>query len=41
MDEALLNAELMEKICQIYYQALTTGLPITDLPADTPLSFRM
>jgi len=38
MDEALLNAELMEKICQIYYQALTTGLPITDLPKD--ISYR-
>lgn len=41
MDEALLNAELMEKVCQIYYQALTTGLPITDLPTDTATEYRL
>ena len=39
--EAMLNAELMEKVCQVYYRALATGGPITDLPADTPLPFRM
>jgi ribulose-5-phosphate 4-epimerase/fuculose-1-phosphate aldolase len=41
MEEALLNAELMEKACQVYYRALATGEPITDLPAETPLPFRM
>jgi len=34
MDEALLNAELMEKICGVYCRALATGLPISDLPKD-------
>jgi len=41
LQEALLNAELMEKVCQVYYRALVTGEPITELPADTPLPFRM
>jgi ribulose-5-phosphate 4-epimerase/fuculose-1-phosphate aldolase len=41
LDEALLNAELMEKVCRVYYLALATGEPVTDLPADTPLPFRM
>jgi len=41
MDEALLNAELMEKACQIYYQALTTGLPFTDLPTKAATAFRL
>lgn len=41
MEEALLNAELMEKVCRVYYQALATGLDITDLPADASLVFRM
>ena len=41
LEEAMLNAELMEKVCQIYYRALAMGEPITDLPANTPLPFRM
>jgi len=32
MDEALLHAELLEKMCRIYYFALTTGKPISPLP---------
>ena len=35
MEEALLNTELMEKVCRIYYLALLTGDPITDLPPET------
>jgi ribulose-5-phosphate 4-epimerase/fuculose-1-phosphate aldolase len=41
MDEALLNAELMEKVCGVYYRALATGLPISDLPEDTAALFRL
>lgn len=41
MDEALLNAELLEKVCRVYHQALATGLPITDLPSDASLTFRL
>jgi len=36
MEEALLNTELMEKACRIYYLALLTGNPITDLPPEQP-----
>jgi L-fuculose-phosphate aldolase len=32
MEDALLNVELMEKACRTYYRALTTGLPVSDLP---------
>ena len=32
LDQALKNAELMEKVAQIYYYALTTGRKITTLP---------
>lgn len=32
LKEAHLNAELLEKICTIYYHALTTGKEITTLP---------
>jgi len=41
MEEALLNTELMEKVCRIYYLALLTGDPITDLPSDPPPPFRI
>ena len=41
MDDALLNAELMEKVCGAYCHALATGLPITDLPEDRDLRFRV
>jgi ribulose-5-phosphate 4-epimerase/fuculose-1-phosphate aldolase len=33
MDEALLNVELLEKMCRIYYFALATGKPISSLSA--------
>jgi len=32
MDKALLAAELLEKVAQIYYLALSTGRPVTILP---------
>ncbi len=32
MDKALLHAELLEKAAQIYYLALSTGGPVTELP---------
>jgi ribulose-5-phosphate 4-epimerase/fuculose-1-phosphate aldolase len=32
MEEALLNVELLEKMCRIYYLALATGKPISPLP---------
>lgn len=32
MDEALVHAELLEKAAQIYYLALSTGKPVTQLP---------
>ena len=32
MDEALLNVELLEKMCRVYYLALTIGKPISSLP---------
>ncbi|MBN1547193.1 MAG: class II aldolase/adducin family protein [Syntrophaceae bacterium] len=41
MDEALLNAELIEKVCCTYYRALATGLPVTDLPADAARMFQL
>lgn len=33
MDKALLAAELLEKVAHIYYLALSTGKPVTSLPA--------
>jgi ribulose-5-phosphate 4-epimerase/fuculose-1-phosphate aldolase len=41
LEEAMLNVELMEKVCQVYCRALATGGTITDLPVDTPLPFRL
>lgn len=35
LDEAWRNAELLEKTAQVYYHALTTGKPMTTLPAET------
>ena len=35
LDEAWLNTELLEKVCRIYYYALSTGRGITTLPDDT------
>ncbi|MDR2861920.1 MAG: class II aldolase/adducin family protein [Syntrophobacterales bacterium] len=32
MDEALLNVELLEKMCRVYYFALATGKPVSTLP---------
>ncbi|HPD55911.1 MAG TPA: class II aldolase/adducin family protein [Smithellaceae bacterium] len=32
MNQALLHAELLEKAAQIYYLALSTGKPVTELP---------
>jgi ribulose-5-phosphate 4-epimerase/fuculose-1-phosphate aldolase len=32
MERALKNAELLERVAQIYYYALITGLEITRLP---------
>lgn len=32
LDAAILNAELLEKVAQIYYLALSTGKPISTLP---------
>jgi L-fuculose-phosphate aldolase len=32
MEQALKNAELLERVAQIYYHALTTGIEITRLP---------
>jgi L-fuculose-phosphate aldolase len=32
MEQALKNSELLERVAQIYYHALTTGLEITRLP---------
>jgi L-fuculose-phosphate aldolase len=34
LDQAWKNAELLEKVAQIYYYALTTGRKITTLPED-------
>jgi ribulose-5-phosphate 4-epimerase/fuculose-1-phosphate aldolase len=34
LDQAWKNAELLEKVAQIYYYALATGLKITTLPED-------
>ena len=34
LDKALLNAELMEKVCRIYYSALSTGKTVHPLPAE-------
>lgn len=34
LDQAWKNAELLEKVAQIYYYALTTGRKITTLPKD-------
>ena len=34
LDQAWKNAELLEKVAQIYYYALTTGRKITTLPQD-------
>lgn len=33
MDKALIAAELLEKVAHIYYLALSTGKPVTTLPA--------
>jgi ribulose-5-phosphate 4-epimerase/fuculose-1-phosphate aldolase len=33
MDKALLAADLLEKVAHIYYLALSTGKPVTSLPA--------
>lgn len=35
LDDAWKNAELLEKIAQAYYHAISTGLPITTLPETT------
>lgn len=35
LEKAWKNAELLEKSAQVYYQALTTGKPVTTLPAET------
>jgi ribulose-5-phosphate 4-epimerase/fuculose-1-phosphate aldolase len=35
IDEAWKNAELLEKTAQAYHHALTTGIPVTTLPAET------
>jgi L-ribulose-5-phosphate 4-epimerase len=32
LDKAVLNAELLEKVAQIYYLALSTGKPVNTLP---------
>lgn len=32
LDAAILNAELLEKVAQIYYLALSTGKPVSTLP---------
>ncbi len=34
MEKAVRNAALLEKAAEIYYRALATGLPVTELPAD-------
>ncbi|MGD8989911.1 MAG: class II aldolase/adducin family protein [Desulfobacterales bacterium] len=34
LDQAWKNAELLEKVAQIYYYALTTGMKITTLPKE-------
>lgn len=33
LDQAVLHAELLEKVAQIYYLALSTGRPVSTLPA--------
>ena len=33
LDKAILHAELLEKVAHIYYLALSTGKPVTTLPA--------
>jgi glutamate-1-semialdehyde 2,1-aminomutase len=35
LEQALRNAELLEKTAQAYYHALTTGKPVTTLPEET------
>jgi L-ribulose-5-phosphate 4-epimerase len=35
LDQAWKNAELLEKTAQAYYHALSTGLPVSTLPATT------
>jgi ribulose-5-phosphate 4-epimerase/fuculose-1-phosphate aldolase len=34
LDHAWKNAELLEKTAQTYYRALTTGMPVTTMPAE-------
>jgi L-ribulose-5-phosphate 4-epimerase len=35
MEKVARNAALLEKAAEIYYRALATGLPVTELPEDT------
>ena len=35
LEHAWKHAELLEKTAQAYYHALTTGRPVTTLPAET------
>jgi L-fuculose-phosphate aldolase len=35
LEDAWKHAELLEKTAQAYYHALTTGKPVTTLPAET------
>ena len=34
MEKAVRNAALLEKVAEIYYRALATGLPVSELPTD-------
>ena len=35
MDKAVRNAALLEKAAELYYRALATGLPVSELPEET------
>lgn len=35
LNQAMQNAELLEKVAQVYHSALATGLPITSLPENS------
>lgn len=39
LDKAVLNAEVLEKVARVYYYALSTGQPVTALPATSEAVF--
>ena len=39
VDKAILNAEVLEKVARVYYYALSTGQPVSGLPATSEAVF--